>query len=101
MSRRAESMARRYSRSRSRYQSIASTSAGRRSAAPPGKLPCGIRANTSKRSAPHFGRLAPNVYFLQGFSRHELAGNPGERNAVAGEALQEVDVGGEPSEMGR
>ena len=33
--------------------------------------------------------------------RHELAGNPGERNAVAGEALQEVDVGGEPSEVGR
>ena len=34
-----------------RYQSMASTRAGRRSAAPPGKLPCGILANTSKRAA--------------------------------------------------
>src|SRR6516164_6816177 len=40
-----------YNRSRSRNQSIASTSAGRRNASPPGKLPCGMRANTSKRSA--------------------------------------------------
>src|SRR6516162_5089314 len=40
-----------YSKSRSRYHSIASTRAGRRSAAPPGKLACGMRANTSKRSA--------------------------------------------------
>src|SRR5579862_2502976 len=40
-----------YSRSLRRYHSIASTSAGRRSADPPGKLACGMRANTSKRPA--------------------------------------------------
>ncbi len=40
--------------------------------------------------APHFGRLAPNVYFLQGFSGHgiALAGMAGKllAEAVAGEA---------------
>jgi gamma-glutamylputrescine oxidase len=40
--------------------------------------------------APHFGRLAPNVYFLQGFSGHgiALAGIAGKllAEAVAGEA---------------
>jgi gamma-glutamylputrescine oxidase len=40
--------------------------------------------------APHFGRLAPNVYFLQGFSGHgiTLAGIAGKltADAIAGTA---------------
>ena len=54
---------------------------------PPGKFACGMRANTSKRSAvpDRLGRA--------------VAGDARERDAVAGEALQEIDVGREASEV--
>jgi gamma-glutamylputrescine oxidase len=38
--------------------------------------------------APHFGRLAPNVYFLQGFSGHGVA-----LAGIAGELLGEAIAG--------
>ena len=38
--------------------------------------------------APHFGRLAPNVYFLQGFSGHGLA-----LAGIAGKLLSEAIAG--------
>ena len=38
--------------------------------------------------APHFGRLAPDVYFLQGFSGHGVA-----LAGIAGELLAEAIAG--------
>jgi len=38
--------------------------------------------------APHFGRLAPNVYFLQGFSGHGIA-----LTGIAGKLVAEAIAG--------
>jgi gamma-glutamylputrescine oxidase len=50
----------------------------------------GCLIDITRSRAPHFGRLAPNVYFLQGFSGHgiALAGIAGElvAEAIAGSA---------------
>ncbi|HEY5019854.1 MAG TPA: FAD-binding oxidoreductase [Steroidobacteraceae bacterium] len=50
----------------------------------------GCRLDITLNRAPHFGRLAPNVYFLQGFSGHgiALAGIAGE---LAAEAIAGVN----------
>ncbi len=42
----------------------------------------------TRNRAPHFGRLAPNVFFLQGFSGHGLA-----LTGIAGKLLAEAIVG--------
>lgn len=50
----------------------------------------GCRLDITLNRAPHFGRLAPNVYFLQGFSGHgiALAGLAGD---LAAEAIAGVN----------
>ncbi|HEY6452187.1 MAG TPA: FAD-binding oxidoreductase [Steroidobacteraceae bacterium] len=48
----------------------------------------GCRLDITLNRAPHFGRLAPNVYFLQGFSGHGLA-----LAGIAGELAAEAIAG--------
>ena len=79
-----------HSRSLSRNQSIASTSAGRRNRAPPGKSPM-------RNPREHVEALGGARHGLG----HQLAGDAGQHHAVAGEALQEIDVRREASEMRR
>ena len=65
-----------------------STRAGWRNSVPPGKRCCGSCAKRSKRSALPLGGLGD-----------QLAGEGGERQALAGIALGEEDIAGQPAEM--